>query len=73
MKKFEEKDYNEKVNLSTWKKIIHAIMSDKKNLIWMVVTISLLAILDVLHPILNSTIIDKYFTNDNLFAKIPLF
>ena len=66
MKKFEEKDYNEKVNFSTWKKIIHAIMSDKKNLIWMVVTISLLAILDVLHPILNSTIIDKYFTNDNV-------
>ena len=66
MKKFEEKDYNEKVNLATWKKIIRAIMSDKKSLIWMIVTISVLAILDVVHPILNKTIIDRYFAGDNV-------
>ncbi len=66
MKKFEEKDYNEKVNLTTWKKIIHAIMSDKKSLILMILTISVLAVLDVIHPILNKTIIDKYFTGDNI-------
>lgn len=66
MKKFEEKDYNEKVNLTTWKKIIHAIMSDKKSLILMIITISVLAILDVIHPILNKTIIDEYFSGDNI-------
>jgi len=64
MKKFEEKDYNEKVNFSTWKKIIKTIMSDKKSFIWMLLTISFLAILDVIHPILNSTIIDKYFQSN---------
>ena len=66
MKKFEEKDYNEKVNFSTWKKIIRAIMSDKKTFIWMMLTISFLAILDVIHPILNSAIIDKYFSEDTV-------
>ena len=66
MKKFEEKDYNEKVNFSTWKKIIRAIMSDKTTFIWMMLTISFLAILDVIHPILNSLIIDKYFSGDNV-------
>ena len=66
MRKFEEKDYNEKVNFSTWKKIIKTIMNDKKNLILMMLTISFLAILDVIHPILNSVIIDKYFSGDNV-------
>lgn len=73
MKRFEEKEYGEKINPGTWKKIIKTILLDKKNLIMMLVSILFLAILDVIYPILNSVVIDKFFTEGAVFDESGLY
>lgn len=73
MKKFEEKDYSEKVNLGTWKKILQVIWIDKKNLILMLLSVVFLAFMDVITPILNSAVIDKFFSENPSFDEASLY
>lgn len=69
MASFEEKDFEEKINLGIWKKIIKTIWLDKKSLIGLCCMVSLLAVLDVVYPLFNKYAIDHYFVENAAAAN----
>lgn len=77
MEEFVEEDYSqEKVKLSTWKIIFKAVLVSKTPLIIMMVTVMLLAGLDVAYPLFNKYAIDHYFKPElgpDRFSSLPIF
>lgn len=64
MNSYEEQDYSEeKFSFGVWKKIIKMVLKRKKNIIIMAIMVTVLAFLDIINPIINSSVIEKYFTN----------
>ncbi len=60
----EEEDKAEKINLKVWSKIIKIIVKDKRIITQMMIGSILLAINDLVYPLLNKYALENYF-NDN--------
>lgn len=69
----EIEDDFEKIDLNVWKKIFRIIVKDKKTLIQMIVAVILLAINDIVYPLLNSYAIEHYFSENPNFEDSVLF
>lgn len=61
---FQEVDYSSTV-VKPWRKIIKTVISDKKSSLGMLISITLLAILDICYPLLNSYAIKRYFESND--------
>lgn len=72
MNSFKEQKFTGKTGLSTWKVVLKAVFSDKKNALGMIVFIVLLAILDIVYPLFNKYAIDKFFVGKD-FSNTGLF
>ena len=57
MSSFQEKDYHKEEGV--WKKIFKTVLNDKKDLFMMLFFVIVLAILDVVYPLINTSAIDK--------------
>lgn len=73
--KKQEKEYEDshKVKASVWKKILKIVVKDHKHLIILFVSIIIVAILDVITPLVNSQIVDTFFSNTPDFSKKWLY
>ena len=70
MEHYEEQDYSsEKFSAGVWKKILSKVFKRKKNIIIMVISVIMLAGLDIFTPLLNSKIIDVFFSDNPQFDK----
>jgi len=71
----EELEYEElddepkKLSSSVWKKIIKLVLKRKKHIIVMLASIILLALLDVLTPLLNAEVIRVFFSENPEFSR----
>lgn len=71
----EELEYEElddepkKLSSSVWKKIIKLVLKRKKHIIVMLISIILLALLDVLTPLLNAEVIRVFFSENPEFSR----
>lgn len=76
MAQFEEKEFD-RINFSTWKLILKTIWKDKKNVIFLLLSVICTSVLDVTYPLLNQYAIDTYFNVDNValdkFSNVPGF
>ena len=52
---------NEKLDLNVWKKIFKLIFKNKKNVVFIIVSMILLSILDIMFPLLSSKALDVFF------------
>ena len=74
MEHYEEHDYNsEKFSVGVWKKILSKVFKRKKNIIIMIISVILLSCLDLLNPLLNSKIIEVFFSENPQFDKTWLY
>ncbi|MBR6516033.1 MAG: ABC transporter ATP-binding protein [Bacilli bacterium] len=62
-------DQPEKLNTSIWVKILKLVLKKKSSIILMIISVILLACLDVLTPYLNSQVIDVFFRDNPDFSK----
>ncbi len=70
---YEEEDYSkDKASKGTWGKIFKTIFKDKKVLAGLLICVTLLAFLDILHPLLNGYAIDNFFKDKN-YSTFPIF
>ncbi len=53
----------QKINTSIWKKVLKVVFRDKKHFAGLAITITLTAILDVLTPYVNSSVIETFFSD----------
>ena len=76
MEVIEDIDYSHrKVDLKVWKKIIKIIFKNKKSLFLMILSVIVLATLDIIYPLLNSYAVEHFFdvsdptltTNEQIF------
>lgn len=73
MNSFEEQDYsNEKFSAGIWKKIIKLVIKKKKNIILLILSVILLACLDIVYPLLNQYAIKQFFTEED-FSTTTIF
>ncbi len=74
-KQFEEEDLGQNKDLHPWKKIITTVLKDKKVFISLILSILLLAVLDVTYPLINQYGIKTFFesTDPNRFDNVALF
>ncbi len=69
MQNFEEKDFtDDNIKLSIWKKIFKIVFKRKKNIILMLLFISLLSLLDIFSPLLNKFALDNFFSDNPDFS-----
>ena len=74
MEHYEEQDYSsEKFSAGVWKKILSKVFKRKKNIIIMVISVIMLAGLDIFTPLLNSKIIDVFFSDNPQFDKTWIY
>ncbi len=74
MEHYEEHDYNsEKFSVGVWQKILSKVFKRKKNIIIMIISVILLAGLDILTPLLNSKIVEVFFSENPQFEKTWLY
>ena len=74
MEQYEEQDFSsEKFSAGVWKKILSKVFKRKKNIIIMVISVILLAGLDIFTPLLNSKIIDVFFSENPQFEKTWIY
>lgn len=74
MEHYEEQDYSsEKFSAKVWKKILAKVFKRKKNIIIMVISVILLAGLDIFTPWLNSKIVDVFFSGNPRFELTWLY
>ena len=66
-------DQPEKLNTSIWVKILKLVLKKKSSIILMIISVILLACLDVLTPYLNSQVIDVFFRDNPDFSKKWLY
>ena len=70
---FEEQEYqNQKIDFGVWKKILKTVLTSRKNVIGMLVFVSLLSVFEAAYPILNKYAIDVFFTEKN-YDTFPIF
>lgn len=63
----------QKVDLKIWKKIFNFVFKSKKELIYMMISVTILAFLDAFIPILNSYALKKYFNVDSNLDRLWIF
>ena len=74
MEQYEEHDYSsEKFSVGVWKKILSKVFKRKKNIIIMIISVIMLAGLDIFTPLLNSKIIDVFFSESPQFDKTWIY
>ena len=74
MEQYEEQDFSsEKFSAGVWKKILSKVFKRKKNIIIMVISVIMLAGLDIFTPLLNSKIIDVFFSENPQFEKTWIY
>ena len=74
MEHYEEQDYSsEKFSAGVWKKILSKVFKRKKNIIIMIISVIMLAGLDIFTPLLNSKIIDVFFSDNPQFEKTWIY
>jgi len=74
MEHYEEQDYSsEKFSADVWKKILSKVLKRKKNIIIMIVSVIFLAGLDIFTPLLNSKIIEVFFSENPQFDKTWIY
>ena len=62
-------DKPQKLSSSVWKKIIKLVLKRKRHIIIMIISVIMLAALDVLTPLLNSEVIKVFFSENPDFSK----
>lgn len=73
MEYFELEDKPEKLKTSVWKKIIKLVLKKPKNIIFMIIFVSLVGLLDVFTPLLNTETLKIFFSENPDFSKRYLF
>lgn len=74
MEQYEELDYNtEKFSAGVWKRILSKVFKRKKNIIIMVISVILLAGLDIFTPLLNAEIVKVFFGDNPQFDKTWIY
>ncbi len=74
MEHYEEQDYSsEKFSADVWKKILSKVLKRKKNIIIMIISVIMLAGLDIFTPLLNSQIIKVFFLENPQYEKTWLY
>ena len=74
MEHYEEQDYSsEKFSADVWKKILSKVLKRKKNIIIMIISVIFLAGLDIFTPLLNSKIIEVFFSKNPQFDKTWIY
>lgn len=74
MEQYEELDFNsEKFSIDVWKKILSKVFKRKKNIIVMIISVILLAGLDIFTPLLNSKIVEVFFSENPQFEKTWIY
>ena len=74
MEQYEEHDFNsEKFSIGVWKKILSKVFKRKKNIIVMIISVILLAGLDIFTPLLNSKIVEVFFSENPQFEKTWIY
>lgn len=74
MEHYEEQDYSsEKFSADVWKKILSKVLKRKKNIIIMIISVIFLAGLDIFTPLLNSKIIEVFFSENPQFDKTWIY
>ena len=74
MEHYEEHDYSsEKFSAGVWKKILSKVFKRKKNIVIMIISVILLAGLDILNPLLNSRIVEVFFSENPQFDKTWIY
>ena len=74
MEQYEEHDYNsEKFSVGVWKKILSKVFKRKKNIIIMIISVIFLSGLDIINPLLNSRIVEVFFSDNPQFDKTWLY
>ena len=74
MEHYEEQDYSsEKFSAGVWKKILSKVFKRKNNIIIMIISVILLAGLDILNPLLNSRIVEVFFSGNPQFDKTWIY
>ena len=66
-------DKPQKFSSSVWKKIIKLVLKRKRHIIIMIISVIMLALLDVLTPLLNAEVIKVFFSENPDFSKKWLF
>ncbi len=73
MEEYQEELQEEKFSAGVWKKILHKVFKRKKNIIIMIISVIILATLDIVTPIVNSKVIDVFFSENPQFEKTWLY
>lgn len=66
MSEFKEQDYNTSFNLKTWKKIFKYMKPLRKYAVVGTIAVTLIAVLDVVFPLMNMWVIDNHIKNGNI-------
>lgn len=61
MKNKINQEFNEKIDIGVWKKIFKIIFKNKKNVIFIIVSMLLLSVLDITFPLISSKALDVFF------------
>lgn len=65
MQNFDEhKDENKKLDFSIWKKVFKVMVRRKKLVFLLVVTLLVMAVLDIVYPLMNSYAIKTFFSDN---------
>ena len=54
-------EFNEKIDVGVWKKIFKIIFKNKKNVVFIIISMLLLSFLDILFPLVSSKALDVFF------------
>lgn len=74
MENYEEfEEQEEKFSAGVWKKILSKVFKRKKNIIIMIFSVIMLAFLDIFTPLLNSKVIEVFFSENPAFEKTWLY
>lgn len=74
MSNFDEHDEGvKKIKLSVWRKIVKVMFKWKKTLIFLIISLLLLAGLDLIYPLLNSYAIRTYFAETPNYSTVGYF
>lgn len=65
----ETDDDFEKLDLNIWKKIFKIIVKDKKALTQMIIAVVMLALNDIIYPLLNKYALENYFSDNPDFSN----
>lgn len=73
MNQFEEFDFDkQKISISVWKKVIKMVLKKKKSVVFLIISVIILAFLDIINPLINAAAIEKFFEKKD-FTDIYIY